>query len=332
MLSFIDRQTDPYFNLAAEEYLLTSFEEPIFRLWRNEPCIVIGKYQNALAEINYEYVHKNNIKVVRRLSGGGAVFHDLGNLNFTFIDHKKEGEDTGEMFRRFTRPIIEALQNIGIDARLEGRNDLTIEGRKFSGNAICVHNKRVLQHGTLLFSSSMSNLSEALNNRPEKFIGKSVKSNVSRVTNIAEHLPSENKMNIEQFITYLERFIKEKYSGKIESRTYSKKDIEAIEHLRRSKYETEKWIYGNSPKYSFNNVFRLPCGLFDVSLNVSRGIITDCRIMGDYFFLRPTEDINNALKGIEHRYESIYSVLSEFNLKEYFGADIKEDLTRNLIK
>ena len=332
MLSFIDTQTDPYFNLSAEEYLLTSFDEPVFRLWRNEPCIVIGKYQNALAEINFDYVKSHKIKVVRRLSGGGAVFHDLGNLNFTFIDRKKEGEDTGEMFRRFTAPIIDALQNLGINAALEGRNDLTIDGRKFSGNAICIHDQRVLQHGTLLFSASMNNLSEALKTRPEKFIGKSVKSNISRVTNISEHLPDKTKMTIEEFIAYLDSYISDKYSGEITRCNYSSKDLKAIDDLRKRKYETDRWIYGNSPKYSFTNVFRLPCGLFEVSLDVRKGIITDCRIMGDYFFLKPTEDITNAMKGINHQYDSILSVLSRFDLKEYFGADIKEDLAKNLIK
>ena len=332
MLCLIDNSTDPYFNLAAEEYLLTAYDKPIFRLWRNSPCIVIGKYQNALAEINHEYVRPNGIKVVRRLSGGGAVFHDSGNINFTFIDKRLKGEDTNEMFRRFTSPILSALKNIGIEARLEGRNDLTIGGKKFSGNAICLHKDRILQHGTLLFSSSMANLSGALNARPEKFIGKNVQSNVSRVTNISEHLPENSQMDVAQFINYLEKFItKINDNGIWERYDYSEKDLEAIHKLRDEKYTSDEWIFGNSPKYDFQHTFKLPCGLFDVFLKVDEGKITDCHIAGDYFFLRPSEDISNALIGTRHNYEAIISALKQFDLKDYFGADIAEEFTNNII-
>ena len=205
MLCIVDSTTDPYWNLAAEEYLLTSLSEPVFRLWRNAPSVIVGRYQNAAAEINSEYVRTRGIPVVRRLTGGGAVFHDLGNVNYTFIDRKVEGEDTAAMFRRFTAPVISALRSLGVEASLEGRNDLVISGRKFSGNAVCVHGGRVLQHGTLLFSASVADLSGALNTRPEKFIGKSVQSNRSRVTNISEHLPARHRsMSVEEFITYLQ--------------------------------------------------------------------------------------------------------------------------------
>ena len=208
MLCIVDSVTDPYWNLAAEEYLLTALTGPVFRLWRNSSSVIVGRYQNAAAEINSEYVRTRGIPVVRRLTGGGAVFHDLGNVNYTFIDRKVEGEDTAAMFRRFTAPVISALRSLGVEASLEGRNDLVISGRKFSGNAVCVHGDRVLQHGTLLFSASVADLSGALNTRPEKFIGKSVQSNRSRVTNISEHLPARHRsMSVEEFITYLQDHI-----------------------------------------------------------------------------------------------------------------------------
>ena len=148
MLCIVDSTTDPYWNLAAEEYLLTALSEPVFRLWRNVPSVIVGRYQNAAAEINSEYVRTRGIPVVRRLTGGGAVFHDLGNVNYTFIDRKVEGEDTAAMFRRFTAPVISALRSLGVEASLEGRNDLVISGRKFSGNAVCVHGGRVLSCST----------------------------------------------------------------------------------------------------------------------------------------------------------------------------------------
>ena len=186
MLCIKDSHTDPYFNIAADEYALKYLEDDCFMLWRNEPSIIVGKHQNTLAEINVDYVMKNNIKVVRRISGGGAVFHDLGNLNFTFV--KNAGEDAQGDFRKFTQPILDVLQSMGINAKFEGRNDLTIDGKKFSGNAESIWKNRVLHHGTLLFSAVMTDLSAALKVNPLKFQDKAVKSVRSRVTNISEHL------------------------------------------------------------------------------------------------------------------------------------------------
>ncbi len=327
MLCIIDKTTDPYWNLAAEEYLLKFRSESVFRLWRNAPSIIVGRYQNALAEVNLEYVREHDIPVVRRLTGGGAVFHDFGNINFTFIDNRREGEDAAAMFARFTAPIVEALRSLGVNARLSGRNDLEIDGLKFSGNAICLHNHRVLQHGTLLFSSSMNSLADALRTRPEKFVGKSVQSNRSRVTNISEHLPQGHKISVEDFIEYLREFV----TKGAERYQYTKEDLEQIEYLRESRYATGQWNFGKSPKYAFSNTFRLPCGLFDISLQVREGVISECNIQGDYFFLRPTEEVCAALCGTPHDYDSILSVLSGFPLCDYFGADIAKELASNML-
>ncbi|PKP15313.1 MAG: lipoate--protein ligase, partial [Bacteroidetes bacterium HGW-Bacteroidetes-22] len=195
MLCIKDSNTDPYFNLAADEYVMKNFKEDCFMLWRNEPSIIVGKHQNTLAEINVDYVKENSIKVVRRITGGGAVFHDLGNLNFTFIRNSEEGAQVD--FRKFTQPIIDVLQKIGINAVFEGRNDLTIDGKKFSGNAEHVWKKRTLHHGTLLFSAVITDLSAALKVNPLKFNDKAVKSVRSRVTNISEHL--KEKMDVLEF-------------------------------------------------------------------------------------------------------------------------------------
>ena len=332
MLCFIDKTTDPYINLATEEYLLAHFSEPVFRLWRNSPSIIVGRYQNTSAEINGDFVSKNNIPVVRRLSGGGAVFHDLGNINFTFIDKKIDGEDTHSMFVRFTSPIIEALRNIGVEAYLEGRNDLLIDGKKFSGNAICVQNGRVLQHGTLLFSSSMQNLSKALNTRPEKFIGKSVKSNISRVTNISDHLSEalRKEMTPEGFMDYLQHYIMNLSSEYILS-TYTSDETAAIKALAADKYETLDWNWGKSPQYTFSNSVKLPCGMVEVYLDIDNGRIQNCQIKGDYFFTRPTEELEISLTGIPHRYDDIYAILDTLPLEEYIsGIDI-ESLTQIIL-
>ena len=186
MIYINNTNTNPYFNMAVEEYILKEFKEDCFMIWRNQPCIVVGKNQNTLSEINLEYVKTNNIPVVRRLSGGGTVFHDLGNLNFTFI--KNNSEENFNNFRKFTLPILNVLNSLNINAEFSGRNDLTIEGKKFSGNAQYNYKNRVLHHGTLLFSSNITDLSKALQAKPLKFQDKSIKSVLSRVTNISSHL------------------------------------------------------------------------------------------------------------------------------------------------
>ena len=200
MLCIFNNSNDAYFNMAVEEYVFTHFSDDIFMLWRNEPAIIVGLFQNSLAEINLDYVKEKNIKVVRRLTGGGAVFHDLQNLNFTFVESNSKGN-----FRTFTQPIIEVLNGIGVDARFEGRNDLMIDGRKFSGNAQCVRNGRMLHHGTLLFDTAMTDMSNALKVNPLKFEDKAVKSVRKRVTNISEHLKSP--MTVIQFADLIMKHI-----------------------------------------------------------------------------------------------------------------------------
>lgn len=317
MLYINDSCTDPYWNLAAEEYLLKEFSQPIFRLWRNDSSIIIGQYQNALAEIDYNYIKEHNIKVVRRLTGGGAVFHDLGNLNFTFVEARRPEEDAPAMFRRFTAPILDALNNIGVKAYLEGRNDLLIDGRKFSGNAVCIHKERILQHGTLLFSASMNTLGAALKARPEKFIGKAVQSNRSRVTNISEHLANatasaQGIQDIETFKDYLAEYISSRYDS-ITPYNYTPEDLAAIESLREGKYATQEWNFGKSPSYTFSKVSKLQGGIVEIYMDVAKGAISSISIMGDYFFSFPTEEFTGMLTGTPHTQEAITGKILEID-------------------
>jgi lipoate-protein ligase A len=314
MLIIKRQQTDPYFNLATEEYVLKNLAEDSFMLWRNEPSIIVGKHQNTLAEINADYVKENNIPVVRRLSGGGAVFHDLGNLNFTFIQTGKE-ENLID-FRKYTEPILEVLLKLGIDAKFEGRNDLTIGGLKFSGNAEHIWKKRVLHHGTLLFASHMPNLAAALNADPLKFQDKSVKSVRSRVTNISEHLKSP--MDVMEFATLIQDHIAQK-NPDAKVIELSQEDQENIKELVKSKYSTWEWNFGYSPTYNFRKLIRTEkSGTIEFDLDVQNGIIRQIKIFGDYFNRFETEDIEQALNGVAHQEEQIRKALEPFNITDYF--------------
>lgn len=321
MIFIVDSQTDPYRNLAAEEYLLRNFSEPVFRLWRNAPCVVIGKNQNALAEIDLDYVKAGGIKVVRRLSGGGAVFHDLGNVNFTFIETRLPGEDTADMFRRFSAPILEALASLGIEAEMTGRNDLTIDGRKFSGCAICVERDRVLMHGTLLFSAAMADLAGALRNRWLKYSDKAVKSNISRVTNISSHL--KEPMTTEAFMEFIAGHI----GRNIPRYEYTAADTAAIEELSRDKYATDGWNFTASPRYTFSSSAKLPCGVVEITFDVTRGAIGRLSITGDFFFTKPIEEFCEKMTGCPHDKEKIAGRISAIGPGDYFGKVSCEELT-----
>ncbi|MBQ7222249.1 MAG: lipoate--protein ligase [Bacteroidales bacterium] len=320
MICIIDKSTDPYRNLAAEEYIFERFDEPVFRLWQNSPSVIIGQNQNALAEIDYAYVKENKIPVVRRLSGGGAVFHDLGNVNFTFIAKVTDGNDTADLFRQFTRPILEALEELGVNARLEGRNDLTINGLKFSGNAIYKQRDKVMMHGTLLFNSSISDLSSALRYRPEKFSDKAVKSTRSRVTNISDHL--HMPMTVREFIKHLEACV----ASHADTYEYSAGDLRQIDILTKTKYRTDEWNFGHSPKYTFTKVVKYPCGLFEIFMEVRGGVIHSLEIKGDYFFTLPTSEFCSRMIGCRHTEKEIAGRISELPTGEYFNGLNNQDL------
>ncbi len=325
MLCIYNHSTDPYFNLATEEYLLKNFSQDIFMLWRNGPSIIVGKHQNTLAEINYDYVREKGIKVVRRLSGGGTVFHDLGNLNFTFIQKGEHHELVD--FRKYTQPILEVLSTMGIEARFEGRNDLTIDGRKFSGNAEHVHRDRILHHGTLLFASEIADLTAALNVSPAKFTDKAVKSVRSRVTNISEHLPEP--MDIE---TFTQRIMDHVTTSRSDSQAYelSEADTQAIQALVEKRYGTWEWNFGYSPRYNFNRQFKSNGGHLDIHMDVNDGIITACKIYGDFFHMEDIDALEQALTGTPHEYDALMNKLQDFPVQRYIQGVQAEELIRGM--
>ncbi len=309
-MKYIEIKTkDPHFNLAMEEYLLTNCKsnDTYFLLWQNEPSIIIGKHQNTLEEINTKYVEENNIHVVRRMSGGGAVYHDLGNLNYSFI--MRNGQEDLFDFKKFTFPIVELLQQYGMDAQVSGRNDMTIEGKKFSGNAQFIRNNNLLHHGTLLFNSDMERLQAALNVSNDKIASKGIKSVRSRVTNIQEHM--KDKISIDEFWKQLSDHIaaQNEYWERVE---LEDSDLIEINKLASEKYNTWDWNYGNSPLFNFKNSKRFDGGKLEVRLDIHEGLVKDCKFYGDFFSRENFESMEESLLGARYQKDEIWKVLNNF--------------------
>lgn len=315
--------TNPYFNHSAEEYILKNINEDCFMLWRNEPCILIGRNQNSLSEVNVDYVKENNIKVVRRITGGGAVFNDLGNINFSFIC--KSSDDLSANFLKFTAPLIKALNSLGVDASFSGRNDMVIGDRKFSGNAQFYYNDKVLHHGTLLFSSCMTDLSSALNVNPLKIKAKGIKSVSSHVTNISEHL--HRPMSVEEFKNYIIDFVMNLYNEE-KLYNFTENDLKEINKICENKFSTWKWNFGNSPRYSYKKEKRFDYGTIEVNFQVTNGYIKKIKFYGDFFFTKNIEGFEQYFIGIEHDENSIKHVLLNINIEDYIkGISINDILS-----
>ena len=321
MICIKNEDTNPYFNLAAEEYVLKNFSDNVFMLWRNAPSIIVGNHQNTLAEINTEYVKENNIDVVRRLSGGGAVFHDLGNLNFTFIKNIDKSNDKVD-FSTFTKPIIDVLQNMNINAKFEGRNDIVIDGKKISGNAQHSNGNRMLHHGTLLFSSVMTDLSNALKVNPLKFRDKAVKSVKSRVSNISDHMPE--KIDVLTFRDRIMDYILSDYEGAY-LYEYTEEDRNKINRLVEERYGQWEWNFGSSPKYNFEKLVKTNGGNIEFHIQVEKGIIKHIKIFGDYFNTLDTSEVEQLLKGTHHEENKVKEKLKGVDFNKYFHAVDREE-------
>lgn len=322
---FIDNKgiTDPRINLAIEEYILRNMDieqDDFLLFYINQPSIIIGKNQNTIEEINTDYVEDNNIIVVRRLSGGGAVYHDLGNLNFSFLT--KDDGNSFHNYKKFTQPVVDALAKLGVNAELSGRNDILAEGRKVSGNAQYATRGRMFSHGTLMFDTDIDQVVSALKVKKDKIESKGIKSVRSRVANISEFLT--DKISVEQFRMEI---LKSIFNGEENIRYYelTDEDWTKIHELSAERYQKWEWNYGKSPRFNIQKTHRFPSGGIDIRLEVNRGIIEEIKIYGDFFGVGDVAEVEQLLTGCKYERAAIAEALKKIDIATYFGGITIED-------
>lgn len=310
----------PYYNLAFEEYVLTHRTQGDYLLlWQNENTIVVGQNQNTEAEINRPFVEAHHINVVRRSTGGGAVYHDLGNLNYSFITDA--GDKASISMDRFTSPVVEALKGLGLQAEASGRNDILVEGRKVSGTAQRLYGNRILHHGTLLFDANADMVAGALQVDPEKFRSKSTKSVRSRIGNIRSFLKQDMDMPA------LWAYLKEALAGSgMVFDTLTADELAQVDKLKTEKYDTWEWNYGRSPKFNMTGKRYWDGGCLEVGVSVSHGCITDIRFNGDFLAVCSIEPLVEALRGVPFRREDVCRVLNSLSTSKLLGAITEEQV------
>ena len=320
MRVIINSNTNPRFNLALEEHLLKCTSDEFFMLWQNKNSVIVGRNQNTAAEVDIEKAKALGIDIVRRETGGGTVYHDLGNLNYSFISNDP---DAFLDFQRFATPVLKTLENLGVPAELSGRNDLLIDGKKFSGNAQSVYKNRLLHHGTLLFDTDLSVLSTLLTVDPDKIQSKGISSVKSRVTNILPYL--QENITVDTFASLISERVLTDIDG-AELSAPTENEISAAEQIKIEKYDTWEWNFGFAPPYNFHKKNRFTIGTIEVFLDVTDGCITSAKIYGDFFGVGNITDIEQSLIGLKHDYEEIDMLFDRIKILHYFGNITKKEL------
>lgn len=326
MIYINSNSTSPYFNFALEEYLLTKKDLPedkIFLFWRTSPTVMVGRYQNTYNEINEKYIKENNINVVRRNSGGGAIYTDNGAWQFTFID--KNYKEDSISFEKFTRPIIEALKRENIDASFNSRNDLLINNKKFSGNAQYRKNNAILHHGSILFNTDIKSMVESLTVAEDKIIAKGIKSVRERVINVSEVMKDD--ISSEDFKDIMLNSLLKNST----TYTLTEKDLEKINKIKEEKFESWDWNYGKNPLFNINKLKRFEGGRVDFKLDIKNGIIKNCCIEGDFFANKDISTLERALLNCKYMKDDINNVLEKIKAENYFHKITKDNLLECLI-
>ncbi|MCR4752236.1 MAG: lipoate--protein ligase [Eubacterium sp.] len=329
MIFYESDSHDPYWNLALEEYVFHSLprKDDYFLLWQNDRAVIVGKFQNTVAEINTEYVEAHGIRVARRLSGGGAVYHDLGNVNYTFITDAGNREELN--LHAFCEPLETALQKLGVPAKISGRNDVLIEGMKCSGSSQYLRRGRVMHHGCIMFDTDLTVLSRALQYRPEKYVSRSTESVRSRVTNISAYM--DGSVTVRQFMDLLKVYMAKGHD--LKPGTLTAEDRAAIQKLRDEKYSTWEWNFGASPAYDASvSEYVEGCGFIELSYNVDNGIIRGFRSQGDYFGAIDAEDLRNRLIGTPIRRDALEKALAGVAIETYYAGLSKTQFLDLLLK
>lgn len=329
MIYIINNNTQPAYNLALEEYCFKRLtkHDKIFILWINEPSIIVGKHQNTIEEINATYVKENNIHVIRRNSGGGAVYHDLNNLNYTIISNEEKGNDFD--FETFSSPVIDAIAELGVKAEFTGRNDLQIDGKKICGNAQAYIKGRIMHHGCLLFDVDLSVLSKALAVPTMKIDSNSAKSVRSVVQNIRSTLPQS--ITIHEFSNRILAQVLLRYP---DAKAYELTPDEQMEikHLQKTKYATWEWNYGQSPKSNINRETRFPAGKIQVLANIENGQISTIKFYGTFFGNNPNvQQLEQQLIGTKYDASSVQQTLSQIDYNQYFAGFSLHQLTEAIV-
>ena len=333
---FVDNQenTDPRTNIALETYLVENrlTDQPLLLFYINEPSIIIGRNQNTVEEVNQHYVEEHGIHVVRRMSGGGAVYHDLGNFSYCFI---QEEHGPARDFSVFTRPVIEALHQMGVaGAKLEGRNDLLIDGKKFSGNAMYIRNGRMTAHGTILYDADLDAVTAALKPRADKIESKGIKSVRSRVTNIRPYVTDAYQhLNTREFRDHLLlRIFGVNSRADVPEFTLSADDWAQVAAIRAERFANWDWNYGRSPAFTSEHYHKYPQGAVDFRFNVEQGgNIREIKIYGDFFGVGDIADVEKRLTGIPYRRDAISAAFADIDTALYFGGIAAKDLIDQLV-
>ena len=301
----LSNQTNPQFNIASEEYLLKQTDDFYIYLWRNDKRVIVGNNQNTILEVNLKKANSDGVKVVRRLTGGGAVYHDIENICYTIIAPYKSGED---YYKKFTTPVINYLNDLGVPAKFTGRNDITVNDKKISGNAQVVYKDRILHHGTILFNTNLKTLQELLIQNDIKVKSKGIESIRARVVNVKEFLPNTSCNDfLKGLCDYLKKDLIE-YS-------FTEKDIESINKLVKEKYSTYEWNISKSPKGILRIDFKLDFGTMTFTFDLINGIISNFEIFGDYFSSKPLIDICDKINGqkfIKETFENAFEDISNY--------------------